>query len=227
MSNQLDEHLLRHIPGIISALKKETQPLPGHDDPEAIQDCWKMVEEGVELMIEHISSFQKAKLGIEAALNVRKGELEFYEKNDSHQNRVYTFNDIQKNLTKGFINAYTNVLEALQPPSPLDKLPEKVTIEGNAETREVWVNGEWLDPAPSLAVANHSPDGFNWGYSGSGPAQLALAILLKYLKPDEAQQYKQLFKRCWVATIPQGKNFNSELCLRQLLKTASEKKEGV
>jgi len=23
---------------------------------------------------------------------------------------------------------------------------------------------------------NHSPDGFEWGYGGSGPAQLALAI---------------------------------------------------
>lgn len=28
-----------------------------------------------------------------------------------------------------------------------------------------------------LDLANHSPTGFQWGYSGSGPAQLALAIL--------------------------------------------------
>jgi hypothetical protein len=28
-----------------------------------------------------------------------------------------------------------------------------------------------------LDLFNHSPDGFNWGYGGSGPAQLALAIL--------------------------------------------------
>jgi hypothetical protein len=35
-----------------------------------------------------------------------------------------------------------------------------------------------LDPAPSQKVRNHSPDGFEWGYAGSGPAQLALAILL-------------------------------------------------
>jgi len=32
-----------------------------------------------------------------------------------------------------------------------------------------------LDPARELW--NHSPDGFNWGYGGSGPAQLALAML--------------------------------------------------
>ena len=40
-----------------------------------------------------------------------------------------------------------------------------------------------LDKAASLAVVNHSPDGFNWGYSGSGAAQTALAILLDALSP--------------------------------------------
>lgn len=35
-----------------------------------------------------------------------------------------------------------------------------------------------LSPAPSQRLINHSPDGFEWGYGGSGPAQLALALLL-------------------------------------------------
>jgi hypothetical protein len=39
-------------------------------------------------------------------------------------------------------------------------------------------NGQPLSPAPSQKLRNHSPDGFNWGYGGSGPAQLALALLL-------------------------------------------------
>ncbi len=30
---------------------------------------------------------------------------------------------------------------------------------------------------PRLDLRNHSPDGFEWGYGGSGPAQLALALL--------------------------------------------------
>ena len=34
-----------------------------------------------------------------------------------------------------------------------------------------------LDPKPSQKIWNHSPAGFNWGYEGSGPAQLALALL--------------------------------------------------
>lgn len=44
---------------------------------------------------------------------------------------------------------------------------------------------ERLTPERSLALVNHSPSGFEWGYGGSGPAQLALALLLDYTG-DEA-----------------------------------------
>lgn len=33
-----------------------------------------------------------------------------------------------------------------------------------------------------LDLRRHSPDGFSWGYSGSGPAQLALAILASHFR---------------------------------------------
>ena len=36
--------------------------------------------------------------------------------------------------------------------------------------------GEELPPRTDLR--NHSPDGFEWGYRGSGPTQLALALLV-------------------------------------------------
>jgi hypothetical protein len=39
---------------------------------------------------------------------------------------------------------------------------------------------ERLTPERSLELVNHSPSGFEWGYGGSGPAQLALALLLDY-----------------------------------------------
>jgi hypothetical protein len=44
---------------------------------------------------------------------------------------------------------------------------------------------ERLTPDRSLELMNHSPSGFEWGYGGSGPAQLALAVLLDYTG-DEA-----------------------------------------
>ncbi|HUC10022.1 MAG TPA: DUF6166 domain-containing protein [Stellaceae bacterium] len=37
---------------------------------------------------------------------------------------------------------------------------------------------------PRLDLCNHSPTGFEWGYPGSGPAQLALAILADFLGDD-------------------------------------------
>ena len=52
-------------------------------------------------------------------------------------------------------------------------------IQGHWQTREVYLAGGRLNPSESLAVARHSPDGFSWGDDGSGPAQLALAVLLR------------------------------------------------
>jgi hypothetical protein len=48
----------------------------------------------------------------------------------------------------------------------------------------VTVNGKRLPTR--LDLRNHSPDGFNWGYGGSGPAQLALAILAHEFGDDQA-----------------------------------------
>ena len=54
----------------------------------------------------------------------------------------------------------------------------------------------------SLKVKNHSPSGFNWGYSGSGPSQTALAILCEVTANTEALQYYQKFKDHFIATMP-------------------------
>ena len=46
-----------------------------------------------------------------------------------------------------------------------------------------------------LQYASHSPTGFEWGYLGSGPAQLAFAILLDHFgDPAPARLYYQSFK---------------------------------
>ncbi|MDS0296689.1 DUF6166 domain-containing protein [Halogeometricum luteum] len=37
----------------------------------------------------------------------------------------------------------------------------------------------------SLELTSHSPSGFEWGYGGSGPAQLALALLLDHTDDEE------------------------------------------
>ena len=61
-------------------------------------------------------------------------------------------------------------------------------------------DGSPLPMAPSLELRNHSPTGFEWGYHGSGPAQLALALLLDVTgDPDTAARWYQPFKSEHVA----------------------------
>ena len=58
-----------------------------------------------------------------------------------------------------------------------------------------------LDIKPSLKIFKHSPAGFEWGYLGSGPAQLALAILLDATGDKAvATAFYQKFKTEVVAT---------------------------
>ena len=52
----------------------------------------------------------------------------------------------------------------------------------------------------SLKVVDHSPDGFQWGYTGAGTAQLAAAILFEVTNNvDLTRQFYQLFKHDHVA----------------------------
>jgi hypothetical protein len=75
------------------------------------------------------------------------------------------------------------------------------TVTPNEMDWEVTVDGRPLSPRYDLA--NHSPDGFSWGYAGSGPAQLALALLADYLGDKEAQRLYQDFKFV-IARLPQN-----------------------
>ncbi|WP_248898324.1 DUF6166 domain-containing protein [Haloplanus halobius] len=47
---------------------------------------------------------------------------------------------------------------------------------------------ERLSPDQSLGLVRHSPAGFDWGYVGSGPAQLACALLLDYTDDETVVQ---------------------------------------
>jgi hypothetical protein len=76
------------------------------------------------------------------------------------------------------------------------------TYEGKRQghTVVVTVNGATLNPR--LDLWSHSPTGFEWGYGGSGPAQLALALLADCLdNDDEAIRLHQEFKWKVVANL--------------------------
>jgi hypothetical protein len=51
-------------------------------------------------------------------------------------------------------------------------------------------------------IRNHSPDGAEWGFGGSGPAQLSLALLADVVGDYDAEELYQRFKREVVAHLP-------------------------
>jgi hypothetical protein len=55
------------------------------------------------------------------------------------------------------------------------------TYEGRREGYAALVTVNERPLTPRLDLWNHSPTGFEWGYGGSGPAQLALALLADHL----------------------------------------------
>jgi hypothetical protein len=61
---------------------------------------------------------------------------------------------------------------------------------------------------PGYRYVNHSPDGFAWGYGGSGPAQLAFALLLDVTgNIDRALAAYQDYKWQVIAKLPIDQNF--------------------
>jgi Family of unknown function (DUF6166) len=59
----------------------------------------------------------------------------------------------------------------------------------------------WRPLDPRLDLRNHSPTGFEWGYGGSGPAQLALPLAANRLPETLALTIYQRLKRALVASL--------------------------
>ena len=75
--------------------------------------------------------------------------------------------------------------------------------EGRREGYAVIVTVDERRLNPRLDLWNHSPTGFEWGYCGSGPAQLALAILADHCGNDkQAFNFHHRFKWAVVAELP-------------------------
>lgn len=94
------------------------------------------------------------------------------------------------------------------------------TIIGSAQSRQVFIDGVELRPEKSQAVYNHSPDGFCWGYGGSGPSQLALAILLEVLDKDQTLRFYQDFKWEYIAKLDMESDFSFEVDIEEWVERA-------
>lgn len=80
----------------------------------------------------------------------------------------------------------------------------------------------FVDGVPTRKV-RHSPTGFEWGYRGSGPADLALNILLECGASDaEADAWYQAFKEAVVARIPYVGGTLSKALIRERIRILRE-----
>lgn len=95
---------------------------------------------------------------------------------------------------------------------------ERKLFDRSVKVRESELEGSdfhWLDPRPSQRLMLHSPDGFEWGYSGSGPAQLALAILMDIFEDElNVLSHYQDFKSEFLATALQSGFIIEEAAVR-------------
>ena len=74
-------------------------------------------------------------------------------------------------------------------------------------------------------IIDHSPDWFEWGYGGSGPADFALNILSIFVGQDVAWRYHQDFKWAFVAPLLQkGGTIKLEDIRKWIAENMKEKK---
>ena len=92
--------------------------------------------------------------------------------------------------------------ERVIPRDSLCPLPD--LVQGVRATGEVYFASGRLDPAESLAVAVHSPEGFWWGNAGAGATQLALALLLRTTDRESALAHQAAFTWQVIAQLPQA-----------------------
>ncbi|MQY59902.1 MAG: hypothetical protein GH144_09935 [Clostridia bacterium] len=79
---------------------------------------------------------------------------------------------------------------------------------------------------PLPHIVRHSPDGFNWGYSGSGPADTALSILTDCMGKSVAEAFYQEFKQQFVAGWGNSFEITEKEIKAWLLPESLEKKYG-
>ena len=97
--------------------------------------------------------------------------------------------------------------------------PAMVTVTDDRGTPDKPPITKALDPRFDLR--SHSPDGFQWGYSGSGPAQLALALCADVLGDDaRARRVYQRVKAQIIAPLDDDEWTMTEHKVRDAIATA-------
>ena len=92
----------------------------------------------------------------------------------------------------------------VQTASGVPVLPEAESLTGEPDDVILWRTLEGEARASIPHAARHSPTGIEWGYGGSGPADLARSILLALVGEGAADALYQRFKAEVVAGVPEA-----------------------
>lgn len=85
---------------------------------------------------------------------------------------------------------------------PADPSDDDAPVDTNGHLRHLCLNHDPRSLRWQRSFPCHSPSGWNWGYGGSGPAELAVMILLDLrLEMIDAWRLHQQFKRMFIAQI--------------------------
>ena len=95
------------------------------------------------------------------------------------------------------------VVPAAPSPPPVPIRPEREAVGADPSDVVLWRTLEGEAHASVPHVPRHSPSGIEWGYGGSGPADLARSILLALTDVPTADALYQQFKHEVIATVPE------------------------
>ena len=84
--------------------------------------------------------------------------------------------------------------------------------------------GAWFELDPRLDLGDHSHTGFEWGYPGIAPAQLALALAASRLPAPVALAVYQELKHTLVAKLASSWQLDGA-CLDELLAQATHRRD--
>ena len=89
-------------------------------------------------------------------------------------------------------------------PIEISVRPEYEALTGDPEDVVLWRTLEGEAHASIPHAARHSPTGIEWGYGGSGPADLARSVLLALTDEPTANALYHRFKHEVVASVPEA-----------------------
>ena len=58
MRQTIDSNDLNQIVGLIDAIQQSVETIPGHSDPNSVNDCWRFLREDIESLVAEVKAYR-------------------------------------------------------------------------------------------------------------------------------------------------------------------------